>query len=169
MSISNPYAAPVAPKGKSAAKGGVGSGGAIEPLQGTRPWVIFFGILGLIFSIMILALGILILILGIGAVSSGQATESGEKLTMWHVILPVSMLIGTAALYGFPSYLLINYGIKIGKFLASANSANLHEALNQQKRFWQFLGIMTLILFGFYIVLFAVAFILGVSMTLASG
>lgn len=161
MSITNPYSAPAVPGSKGTKV--AGSGGAIEPLNRTRPWVIFLGILGMVATASILVSALLILILGMSA----EAPVDSEASPLAGVIIISVTMILSALLYFIPSLLLLRYGIAIGRFVAQPTGIHLEQALNQQRLFWFFAGLMTLIMILLNILGAVVAMVLGVSLVAA--
>jgi hypothetical protein len=129
---------------------------AIEMLQKTRPWVMFLSILSFILSAFMLLAGLLMV--GVGMMASGGSAEKGMQAMIGVIYLPLS------ALYIYPAIKMWMYGSAIGRLVASRSTADLEEALGQQKSFWKFAGISAIVMIGFYIVFFIGAIIWGMAM-----
>jgi len=162
----NPYSPPAPPQAYLDAPPGYGAprpmaaGGvtdlAIEMLQKTRPWVMFLSILSFILSAFMLLAGLLMV--GVGMMASGGSAEKGMQAMIGVIYLPLS------ALYIYPAIKMWMYGSAIGRLVASRSTADLEEALGQQKSFWKFAGISAIVMIGFYIVFFIGAIIWGMAM-----
>jgi uncharacterized membrane protein len=107
---------------------------AIQHLVRTQPWVRLVSIFGLIITCIVL-LGLLFFPVALGFASGGRA-ETGFLVT------PV-VVIGF--LYLFPLIKLSKYAAAIRRLRQSRSSADLEDALNQQRSFWKFVGVLTLI------------------------
>jgi len=55
------------------------------------------------------------------------------------------------AIYFVPAYYLRNYGRRIGQFLRNGSMMLAEAALEAQKSFWKFVGILTLVVMGLYV------------------
>jgi len=58
----------------------------------------------------------------------------------------------TGVLYLFPSIKLWKYGSSIVRLMGTGSNADLVEALDQQRSFWKFVGIMILVMIALYVV-----------------
>jgi hypothetical protein len=115
------------------------------PLQGTQPWVRFLAVIGFIVA------GFMVLFGLIGG-AIGAALGRTELLPVM-VLYPIF-----GALYVFPSMYLLRYANTIREFLASGQDAHLASALDAQRSFWKFAGILVIvwIIASIAIVVFAV-------------
>jgi type II secretory pathway pseudopilin PulG len=117
----------------------------LEALRSTKPWVRFLSILGFISS------GFLILI-GIGVAVFGayqMATGTGEGALLIGLGLLYALF---ALLYIIPSLYLFRYANAIRDAIAAPSKAPaIERALEHQKSFWKFAGIMALIMLLLYI------------------
>jgi hypothetical protein len=116
-----------------------------QPLRGTQPWVRFLAIMGFIGAgFMVLA--------GLTAGIAGAATGRIETIGLM-VIYPIM-----AVVYVFPSLFLLRYADRIRSFVASGQEQDLVGALDAQRSFWKFAGILTIvsILVGILFSVFAV-------------
>lgn len=120
---------------------------AKSALAETRPWVLFFAILGFI-GCGFAALGAVVYTLG-ALVAGGFAAGVGLGFGV--------VMLATAALYGFAAYHLLNYSGSINLYLQTAGAEHLEAALESQKSFWKLVGIVSAVFLGVYIVLLVLA------------
>jgi hypothetical protein len=117
-------------------------------LQQTQPWARLMGIMGFF------AVGLMILAgLGVGVV--GIATQRPE-FVMLMVTYPL-----IAVLYIFPSMYLMRYANRIGEFVEQGQQHQLEAALDAQRAFWKFIGIVTLVSLVGSCVVFVLAIVAG--------
>jgi len=156
----NPYAAPAA-KGQGASP--VISAGSvpysiITELSGTKPWV------RLISVIMWIACGFMILAvvvnLFIGAIGASALSKSGNGAVGAAGLIVMMVVYGISAmLIIYPTLKLSKYASNISRLVQSQSFVDLTAALAEQRRFWKFYGILTVIYLGvvLVVVLFMVA------------
>ena len=115
------------------------------PLQRTQPWVRFLAIMGFIGA------GFMVLV-GLTAGVAGAVTGRIETIGLM-VVYPIM-----AVVYVFPSLFLLRYADRIRSFVASGREQDLAGALDAQRSFWKFAGILTIvsIVVGILISVFAV-------------
>ena len=115
------------------------------PLQRTQPWVRFLAIMGFIGA------GFMVLV-GLTAGVAGAATGRIETIGLM-IVYPIM-----AVVYVFPSLFLLRYADRIRSFVASGREQDLLGALDAQRSFWKFAGILTIvsIMFGILIGVFGV-------------
>jgi hypothetical protein len=151
-----PYAQPAAP----GASGGV-SDGAIEMLRLTRPWVQFMSVMCFLGAGLMLLASLSMFVMGAFA---GAATSAAGKPPF---PFPMAMLglvyLPLALIYIYPGLKLWKYGASIGRMLTSRSTVDLEAALGEQKSFWKYAGIVTIVLIAFYILLFAGLMVAGVA------
>jgi hypothetical protein len=105
--------------------------GAISILRRTQPWVRLVSMVGfLLFTTMFLV--------GLGWGLVGLPTNRVEAALL--LACPVISL-----LYFFPSLYLYKYSKRIGLFVAQGHQAQLEAALESQRAFWRFVGIVVLV------------------------
>ena len=139
---SNPYQAPSADLyGSSAPEMSAVPQEIIVPLQRTKFWVRLISVL---LWILVIAMVILGVVTGIGA-TSGFGASSGRAETVGFMIGFIGVYVLIAFIYVFPAIKLWAYGSQIGRLMESRNPQDLVAALNMQRSFWKFVGIMTLI------------------------
>ena len=129
---------------------------AINDLSETGKWTKFLSIIGFIFS------G-LIVIMGLFAGSIMSSIPNGQISNMFNGmgIIIGGMYIFMGLLYFFPSWYLFKFSQKIKKALSTQNNndLNLNAAFNNQKSFYKFWGILTIISIGIYVILFLITLI----------
>jgi ABC-type multidrug transport system permease subunit len=107
------------------------SAGAIQILQRTQPWVRFLSLLG--FTIVGL----------VSLVGLGEAINLGTERVEATPLLLVCPLLSLACF--FPAYYLHKYAKRIRAFVAQGHSVQLEAALQAQRAFWRYTGIIVLI------------------------
>jgi hypothetical protein len=154
----NPYSPPgalpdtfaAAPPPYAMADGATVSEATVELLRQTRPWVMLLGILAFVGCALMVVVGLLAA--GFAMMAPG-AKETPAALGL--VYLPL------AALYVYPGIKLWSYGAAISRLMASRSSADLEDALSQQKSFWKFSGIASVVVLVLYAVGFALLIAFG--------
>lgn len=154
MSI-DPYLTPVAIENPVNRSGDSAvSEGVLRALAGTKPWVRFFSVLILIGAAFLGLVAIALFVAGGGALF--QAT--GLKHMPAGVGAAIAVVYGLLAfLYIYPGMKLWKYASRIGLLLESRDQLDLEAALNEQRAFWKFVGVIMLV----FVVLYAVIFIGG--------
>ncbi|HWE93777.1 MAG TPA: DUF4339 domain-containing protein [Tepidisphaeraceae bacterium] len=122
----------------------------IDMLRQTRPWVIFFAVL------MFLGAGFLLIGSVIGMFAAMQV-RSGL------VMIGPALNIAMSLLYIFPAVFLWRYASRIADLSYRKRAGDLESALEAQKSYWKFLGIVTLVVIGLGIVVVLVAVVAGVA------
>ncbi len=145
----NPYQTPQAyshgPETFGASSGGV-SPGVVRELVGTKPWVRLFAVLSFIGSAFMIIAGLMALV--------GGASLGGGFMAVGVIYL----IFG--GLYLFPALKLWGYGSAIFEVAVNNSPQSLEKAINQQRQFWKFMGIVMIV----GVVLGIVAGVLAASM-----
>jgi len=129
-----------------------------EALRRTRPWVMFMSILMWVGVGFMLIGGVFMLFAGVAGSAFG---ETGLPEGVMFVVL--AMVYGLMAfLYIFPAIFLWRYASRIGRMLSTASVSELEGALEAQKSFWKFIGIMTIVVMAFYAVMAGGMIIAGI-------
>ena len=111
-------------------------------LHQTKPWVRLLSILGFIFIGFIVIKGIVNMFVFFKA--------SGEtSFILIFVMGVINLLMGI--FYFFPTLFLFKFSSSIGRLLNGGGVKEMEETLSNQKSFWKFSGILTLITLGFAI------------------
>ena len=137
----NPYQAPAGGFGGAiqATAAGTVTAKTVEMLRQTRPWVRFLAILGFIFAGLMLAIGV------IGGIV-GLATDGPTGLI-------VLLYVPLALIYLLPSVYLNRYAGRIRDFEANPRLEQLDGALEAQKSFWRFVGILMVVVLVLYLLI----------------
>jgi preprotein translocase subunit SecG len=147
----NPYSSPAANLYGAASGGGSDavSPGAIAQLAGTKPWVRFISVM------LWIAIGFMILgAIGIGSMMAfGLAQKNTASPFGGMEMIVIAVMYGVLAfMYIYPAVKLWSFANRIGSLGATRSVADLEAALTEQRRFWKFLGIMTIIMICLYFV-----------------
>ena len=135
----NPYQSP----GPPSAAGGFDSSGhdvshrVVELLLATRPWVRLMGIL-------------LFITAGLMTLGSLFVTFAGLDL-MAGVAMAAAYLFIAVLFYLIPGVYLFRYASRISDLEVSRSMPQLENALEAQKTFWKYLGIVVLVIIGLYL------------------
>ena len=158
----NPYSPPTAaPAGVYAASSGYAAGpssvseSAIDSLRQTRPWVQFLSVLAFLGSAFLLLVGLGMTALGLFMSSGSSGGSKAAQIVLGIVYIPLSLF------YIYPGIKLWAYGSAIGRLLGSRSVADLEAALGEQKSFWKFCGIATIVGLAVYVVAIVIAGVVG--------
>ena len=144
---SNPYQSPEAPIVPENTKSGVLTGVMLSFLKEASPWLRFMGIVGYIgFGIICLfAVISLITVIAIG----GIPFDGFEALGAAAGVI-IFILFGLfAVLAFFPAHFTYRFGTCIRNYINSESPAELETAFKNNKSFWLFCGIVTIIYLAF--------------------
>jgi hypothetical protein len=119
-------------------------------LEETQPWVRLMGILGFV------SVGFMIVAAAVaGAV--GVATENAEAAVLMFVY-PLLALV-----YVVPSYYLVRSANRLRDFAARGEASELEAALDAQRAFWKFVGVLALIGIAATLALMVVGVMVGLT------
>jgi uncharacterized membrane protein len=122
-------------------------------LQQTQPWARFMGIMGFVsVAFMIVA--------GVAGGAIGIATQNPQAA----ILLIVYPLM--AVLYIFPSMYLLRYSNRIREFVVQGQQTQLEAALEAQRSFWKFVGVLTLV--GLIVAVLGIVVAIALPFALAS-
>lgn len=166
-SPANPYSSPSAdPLGIAKSDGSdTVSPDTIAQLAQTKPWVRFMSVMvwiGVIFMLLAAA-GMLAMNLFGGASLKNSPLAGTEMISM------VAFYGVMAFIYIYPAAKLWAYANRIGSLNHSRSTADLNEALGEQRRFWKFIGVMTVTILCLYLVIFIGLIVFGATAALKSG
>jgi hypothetical protein len=116
-------------------------------LQQTKPWVRFISVMMFIGSAFMVLGGVMM------AAGGGMFGVGGSI-----GIVMGAVYIGMAACYVIPAVFLWNYADRITAFIRQRSAFTLGAALESQKSFWKFVGIMMVLALCIYVGLFFFAF-----------
>lgn len=117
----------------------------VELLRETRPWVMFFGILGFIGAGLYALGGIALALMGMARSGSGVPAVMG---LLYFVV---------AAVFFFPALFLWRYGSRIGSLVVRRSVHELEGALEAQKAYWRLSGIIAITFVVIMVVVIAFA------------
>jgi hypothetical protein len=123
----------------------------IEHLRATKPWVRLMSIILFISVALILSGAVIILLVPTSMGGSGFS------------LLIAVVYLAMGALYLFPAYFLHQYASSIRNLEQGGGDVAMEEALRNQKSFWRFVGIMTLVVICIYAIVL-VFVVLGAAM-----
>lgn len=131
-----------------------------EALRKTRPWVKLISILlWVMVGLMLLGSGFMI----IGGVAGTMMSKTNFPVGIPSFLAAAAYCL-CALLYVFPAVFLWRYGRRIGRMLETASVNALEGALEAQKSFWKFMGILAICIIAFYalmLVVLLVAVVIG--------
>lgn len=158
--VVNPYAAPVSRQ--AAVAGGEVNVRTVGLLRGTRGWVMLMAVIGAIGSAMMVLGALAMLLLG-GAMGAGGA---GAGIPGMPAGMAAGMMGGIAVIYLVMAGLYVYPVVKLFQFCGAVQSlsrtraqSDLERALNAQRVFWKFIGIMMLTAIVIYVI--AIAALVG--------
>jgi hypothetical protein len=149
--MENRYAPPQANVSDAGMLGGAVSTAMVDAMRGTKPWVLLVGITLLVFGAfsVLASIGIL--------ASSAMMGPDGERAGITAGMGGTYVVL--SAIYGALGYYLVKYSSAIGKLLSGGQSADLEQALHQQRKFWKLSGIIFLVLLVLLVVGIAAAIV----------
>lgn len=135
------------------------SQGVLQQLGRTKPWVRFMSVLMFIGAGFMLLAAVVMLVAG-GAIAVSAKTSGST--------IPAGMMSGIAIFYALLSGIYIYPGVKLWKYASSIAALlfsgavlDLESALNEQRAFWKYLGIMVITMFVLYILVVIAIVALG--------
>ena len=162
----DPYASPsTSPLASNSGNSAV-SAGVLQQLAGTKPWVRFMSVLMFVGAGFMVIGGVVMVFAG--AVIFKNSSSVGSPAAMGAGI-GIAYLI-FSMLYIYPALKLWKYASGIAALLASGSIMDLENALDQQRSFWKFIGVMMLAILVLYALIAVIAIIGGVFVSMkASG
>ena len=159
----NPYTTPVvaAERTELFAGSGLVPGAAIEKLAATKPWVRLVSVLTFIGSGFTLLMSAVMFMMG----TVGSLAASGRSGAAIPPALGIGMSIAyvvVAIVQLYPGVKLWKYAGAIARLMQSQSEVDLVDALNQQRGFWKFVGIIIVTFIALYIVAIALVILFGV-------
>lgn len=139
--------------------------GIADKLKATQPWLRFIGIIMMI-GTAFLVLGTVVLI-GVSLFTKASEDSEPEKLGM---VLAIGVLyLVLAAVYLYPGLLLLRSARNIRQLAASNDPQSAVDALESQRKFWKFVGIVTIVMLALYALIIAAAILLPGLQALSQG
>lgn len=140
----------------SSSSGLVVNGESAGYLKETGGWARFLSILGFCFIALILILAFFI-----GGIMSSMGM--GAQLAGMEFVLGI-VYFGIAALYFFPILYLFRFATNVIDAVKSNDTATLVTALKNLKSHYKFVGILTAIILGFYVLALVIGLLAGAMM-----
>jgi len=122
----------------------------VQLLAQTRPWVKLIAVLFFI------AIGLMVIAFAFVVVVVGKTAQSGIVSATTFIPLAIVML-----LYVLPTVYLWQYAGNIRRLQAGGGMRALEEALASQKSFWKYVGVLAVVMLGFYLLAFLVGGLSG--------
>lgn len=140
------------------------SAAVIDQLRRTRGWVLFFSVMLWIGAVFLILGGLAMFVLGLVAGASGAMSEELAKqfgaVGGIAVIGVVYLLL--AVFYVYPALKLGKYSARIRDLAAVPSEQNLVAALNEQRAFWKYIGVFTIVMLALYFVFIAFMVVVGI-------
>jgi len=157
--LSNPYSSPAANLYGSASSGAVEmvSPSTITQLAGTKPWVRFMSVIFWIGGLLLLGMSCMYALGAVSGVFSRPEFANNPELANNPMFANggkvfTGIMIGTAVYLGvfafltiYPAMKLWKYANCIGRLMSTRSISDLDTALTEQRRYWKFHGIMTIV------------------------
>ena len=127
-----------------------------ENLTVIRKWTLFFAILGFV--------GIGLMILGgfmVGLFGSIGGMLGSNEAALFGVLTVVYIIFGV--IYFFPVLYLFKFSSNMKLALEQTNQSKLNEAFQYLKSHFTYVGILTIVIFGLYILFIIIALLVGIS------
>ena len=121
-----------------------------QALAGTKPWVRLCSVMGFIAAGFMILAGLAMLIGGAAISSRSSAAAFPAVMGIVYIVLSI--------LYLFPAIKLWKYGSAIVRLMSTKSTADLDQAMIEQKGFWQFVGILMLIM----VVIMGLSMLIGI-------
>jgi hypothetical protein len=139
----NPYQSPTTDAGSDFHP----SGETAEILRQTRPWVLFLAILGTIATAFMAfgTVGMFIVAMAGGGPGPGRSQGLMLGMAIMYGVMTIAYIFLVMYLY--------QYSSRIQQFVLGGRPDQLDHALQAQKSFWKFLGIMAILLIVLYIII----------------
>ena len=153
METNNPFNSPQSNLfgGNTGTTGDVVSQGVTLQLQKTKPWVRFMSVLMFIGAGLMLLGGIAMGVLGASGVMK-QASGGSPAFNAGFGAGIAAVYTFMAVLYIYPALKLWKYADRIRDLINSHQVLDLEKALNEQRAFWKFVGVMIIAVFVIYFV-----------------
>ena len=113
-------------------------------LRNTAPWIKFVSIAGLLMCIMLIAFAVIIINAPIETTNEYLAKlNSGMKnfIAVIYIFIAIMLL--------FPCIYLFIYSNRLKKFVRTNNTLSLEKAFAIQRKFWKYIGVLTIIILSF--------------------
>lgn len=151
--MDNPYSSPTSETFQAGTGGGI-TPGVIQALAATKPWVRLCSVIGFIMTGFIVIAALMMFLFGGSMLLGGNGAE-GLPFAGFPAVIGV-IYLASAFFYFFPSLKLWQYGSSILRLMSSQSPHDLESALDSQRSFWKFVGILILVAIALYLVMIVV-------------
>ncbi len=143
------------------------SAAVIDQLARTKGWTRFFSVMMWIGAVFLILGGVSIALMGAFAGSLG--TEGEELAAQFAGVIGLVgigvVYVLLSLVYIYPALKLGAYSSRIADLMSTPSEGNLVAALNEQRAFWKYVGVMMIVCFAVY----AVAIVAMIVVTAAAG
>jgi magnesium-transporting ATPase (P-type) len=117
-------------------------------LEEIRKWTLFFSILGFVF------LGILMIVAFFaGSIMNEMSPNSEFTVDTFEGAYITTIYLATGLLYFFPIYYLYQFSANMKSAISLKNEDHLEKAFKNLKSHYKFMGILTVIILAFYVLI----------------
>lgn len=113
----------------------------LDTMRETRRWTRVLSVFGFVIT------GVALLVIAVQTFFMRNLVGVAPEYLVMLVALPVLILV-----YFFPALLLYKYASSITPLLKLGDAAALDASLARQKSFWKYVGIMVVVVIGFYVI-----------------
>lgn len=125
----------------------------VDSLSGARPWIIFFAVLCIGYTLMC--------IFG-GCVAMFTMSQLPPEVPTVMRLMPLFYVV-VAGVSAVPAYLMLRYQASLGTLKQTGDEAQFFEFAERHRQLWKVSGVLVIVFFVAMLVLMAVVFILGMS------
>jgi hypothetical protein len=133
----------------------------ISWMKQTSSWIRFLSILGFVYAGLIIVPSLLIALLFplVDSFAAAFTAESGMPVGVFSIVIIFFVLVIGLVII-FPLMYLRNYGSKLRTYVQTNNTSALELAFKNNKSFWKFCGILTII--SYALIPVSIIFVIGV-------
>ena len=131
------------------------SAAVIDQLARTKGWTRFFSVILWIGAVIMIFGGIAMMGMGLFAGAMGEEI-SAQFAAMGGAVAIGAIYLVMAIFYIYPALKLGSYSSRISALMATPSERNLVAALNEQRAFWKYTGVMMIVMFSLYVVMMIV-------------
>jgi hypothetical protein len=141
----------------------------VDQLARTKGWTRLFSVLMWIGAAFLILGGIAMILFGVFA--GTMATEMAEQLAAMGGFIGMGVVYFLMAFfYIYPALKLGGYSSRITDLINVPSEANLVAALNEQRAFWKYIGVLTVIMLVLYaVIIVGVLITTGIAAAAAAG
>lgn len=137
----------------------------VDQLRRTRGWVLFFSVMLWIGAVFLILGGVAMVGMGVLAGAGGAFTEELSKdfAAMGGMAVIGVVYFVMAFFYIYPALKLGKFAARIKDLTATPSEQNLVAALNEQRAFWKYVGVMMIVMFAIYLVFIIIMMVVGIA------